>query len=181
MHNVQLADPDNYWAKQIAKLTGKRKKTEDDRKEISRLEWLGSLYQEEGRIIYPTANVRMCFRDTAKATRRGKDIVRALNPIAQSVPLVFKDDDKTADELWSDEKYRDITLVAVRGRTPRTRPRFNPWMVRVEWLLLPNLLDFDAFKDIAKMAGIIEGLGDNRVNSYGRFDIDIETFDETAL
>src|SRR5215831_12973419 len=129
MHNVRLANPDNYWAKEISKITAKRKKTEEDRKEIARLEWLGSLYNDEGRLVYPITNVRMCFRETAKATRRGKDILRAVNSAHEglTVPLAFNDNEKNPEELWLMEQYRDTTLVAVRGRTPRTRPIFNPW------------------------------------------------------
>src|SRR5438128_2426520 len=46
-HNVQLADPDNHWAREIAAITKKRTKTEEDRQAIQRLEFLGGLYVHE--------------------------------------------------------------------------------------------------------------------------------------
>jgi hypothetical protein len=175
-HNVQLADPDNYWAREIAKITGKRKKTEEDRQNIQRLEFLGGLYIHQDRIVVPKMNVRRCFQEAAKATRKGKDIVRAVNIADAAEPnasLVFPDDDKAPEELYGLGKYKDVTIVAVRGRTPRCRPAFSTWGLTVDWLLLTNLLDFDEFEEIVHTAGVVEGLGDNRVNGWGRFNAEV--------
>lgn len=175
-HNVQLADPDNRWSRDIARITAKRKKTEEDRKEIQRLEFLGGLYVHENRIVIPKMNVRRCFQEAAKATRKGRDIVRALNiadPMEPNAPLVFPDMDMSPDQLLETGKYKDVTIVAVRGRTPRARPAFPVWAIDVDWLLLSNLLDFEEFAEIVKTAGLIEGLGDNRVNGWGRFDAEV--------
>jgi hypothetical protein len=176
-HNVQLADPDNYWAKEIAKITKKRTKTEEDRQAIQRLEFLGGLYVHNDRIVVPKMNVRRCFQEAAKATRKGKDIVRALNiadPAESYTPLVFADDGLAPEELLATGKYKDVTIVAVRGRTPRARPAFEKWAVSVDWLLLSNLLDYDEFEEIVHTAGVVEGLGDNRVNGWGRFTAEVE-------
>src|SRR5262245_10316542 len=80
LHNVQLADPDNRWARQIAQITKKKTKTEDDRKAIADLEWEGSLYVHEGVISMPTANVLRSFVEAAKIGKQGKTINRALTP-----------------------------------------------------------------------------------------------------
>jgi len=176
MHNVQLADPDNEWARKISTITRKRTKTEEDRRDIKRLEFLGGLYVHEGRIVVPKMNVRRCFQEAAKATRKGKDIVRALNnadPLVPNADLVFADDNAAPEELYGTGKYDETTIVAVRGRTPRCRPTFNAWGLTADWLLLVNLLDYDEFAEIAKLAGVIEGLGDNRVNGYGRFNVEV--------
>lgn len=171
-HNVQLADPDNYWAREIAKITKKRTKTEEDRQAIQRLEFLGGLYVHENKVVVPKMNIRRCFQEAAKATRKGKDIVRALNMADALEPyavLAFPDQDKGPEELLALGKYKDVTIVAVRGRTPRARPAFQQWAVSADWLLLTNLLDLDEFEEIVHTAGIVEGLGDNRVNGWGRF------------
>src|SRR5262245_43216650 len=88
-HNIQLANPDHEWAKRISGITAKRKKTEEDRQAISRLEFQGSLYVDEGHVVIPTTNVRKCFQETAKVTKQGKQIVRAVNAIQLNVPLVY--------------------------------------------------------------------------------------------
>ena len=44
MHNARLANPLDPLVQEIKKLTGKRKKTEDDLLQIARLEWEGGFY-----------------------------------------------------------------------------------------------------------------------------------------
>jgi hypothetical protein len=181
MHNIQLADPMNEWTRRIAKLTGKRKMTEDDHREKARLEFLGSLYLENDRVVMPQANLKRCFKEAAKATRQGRHIDRALNfadPLAMALPLAFDDNQKTADELWLIDRYHDTTIVASPGRVPRTRPRFHPWGVTADWQLYPSLLSLEDFRAITEAAGLIEGLGDNRVNGMGRFICKLEEIDQ---
>lgn len=173
-HNIQLANPDNHWASQISAVTSKRKKTEDDRKEISRLEFQGSLYVDDGIVVVPTANVRKCFQETAKLTKQGKSIVRAVNTDGLHVPLVYTGPETVA-ELVEDQTFYDVTLVGVgTKRVLRTRPIFRAWMVSVVWELITDALDFDDFERIVKLAGRIEGLGDNRTGGYGRFETEIK-------
>lgn len=170
VHNIQLANPDNYWTKRIQAITAKRKKTEEDRQEISRLEFQGSLYTDDGVIVIPTANVRKCFQETAKTTKQGKQITRAVNPIALTVPLIFKGP-QTVDGLVEDQNFYDITMVGVSGRrVVRTRPIFREWGLTVEWEIVTEAMDYEDFVKIVKLGGIIEGLGDNRVGGYGRFE-----------
>lgn len=173
-HNVQLADADNVWTKQIAKITAKKnRKTEEDRKELARLEFLGGLYIHEGNVVVPKMNVRKCYQEAAKATRKGKDVTRAVNvtdPEQPNAELVFTDQGKTPEQLFTMDRYRDMTIVGVgASRTPRCRARFDPWGLTVDWLVITNLMDFEQFEDIVKTAGLVEGLGDNRINGYGRF------------
>jgi hypothetical protein len=174
LHNIQLADPDNQWTRQIAAITRKRTKTEEDRQEIARLEWLGSLYVNEGRIVIPISNIRRCFQEAAKVTRQGKQVNRAVVAADALIytPLVFEGQNRRIEELVGDTNYRDTTLVGIAGsRTVRVRPIFRTWGLNVEWELLTEVLDFDAFKAIAVLAGKVEGLGDNRSNGYGRFEL----------
>lgn len=180
MHNVQLADPMNHWTRQIAKLTSKRKMTDEDRQEKARLEFLGGLYlNPDGRVVVPQTNVRRCFKETAKATRQGRNIDRALNiadpeVLADGLPLVFPQDNLSAEELWALPQYHDTTIVASPGRVPRTRPRFHPWGLTADWLLFPSMLSVEDLRTIVDQAGLIEGLGDNRVNGAGRFKGELE-------
>lgn len=172
MHNVQLADPSNEWTKKIARLTSKRKMSEEDRDNKARLEFLGSLYVSENRVVVPQANLRRCFKEAAKVQRLGRNIDRALHgadPAMSYLPLVFNGSDLTPEELWKSGKYHDTTIVASPGRVPRTRPVFFPWSLSADWLVFPDLLNIDDLRAIVEFAGSIEGLGDNRVNGHGRF------------
>jgi hypothetical protein len=174
-HNIQLANPDNEWAKRISAVTAKRKKTEEDRQLISRLEFQGSLYVDGGEVVVPTTNVRKCFQETAKVTKQGKQIVRAVNAVQLNVPLVFKGP-QTVGELVDDQTFYDTTMVGVgMKRVLRTRPIFRQWAVQVEWELVTDAMDFDDFVKIVNLAGVIEGLGDNRTGGYGRFEAEVST------
>lgn len=174
-HNIQLANPDNEWTKRIAAVTAKRKKTDEDRKEISRLEFQGSLYVDAGTVVVPTTNVRKCFQETAKVTRQGKQIVRAVNAVTLNVPLVYTGP-QNVEDLIEDQTFYDVTLVGVgTKRVVRTRPIFRSWACSVEWELVTDALDLDDFVKIVNLAGVIEGLGDNRTGGYGRFEAEVSS------
>ncbi|WP_439357924.1 hypothetical protein [Bradyrhizobium sp. DASA03007] len=173
LHNIQLANPDNVWAKRIAEISKKRKKTEDDRRDMARLEWMGSLYVHDNQIVMPTANVLKSFLGAAKITKEGKSVSRALSPLDIHVPLIFTGP-QTPEELLERDDFRDQTLVTVgTSRVVRTRPIFRNWAVVIDWELMTEVLDFDAFEKIVKLAGRVEGLGDNRVNGWGRYETKI--------
>ena len=174
-HNIQLANPDNMWAKEIAAVTAKRKKTEEDRKIISRLEFQGSLYVEEGRVVVPKTNVRKCFQEAAKVTKKGKDIARALAAQGElNAPLAYSGP-KQMVELVKDQSFFDTTMVGVgTKRVLRTRPIFRSWALDIEWELITTVMDYEVFEEIVHLAGRIEGLGDNRTGGYGRFEAEVK-------
>lgn len=179
MHNIQLADPDNEWTRRIARLTSKRKMTEEDRAEKARLEFLGGLYVYDNHVIVPQPNVKRALKEGAKANRLGRHIDRALNPAdpeayLTGLPLEFEHAHLTPTELWELPQYHDTTIVASPGRVPRTRPRFSTWAVSADWLLYFSLLSVEDLRGIGEYCGLIEGLGDNRVNGAGRFEFTLE-------
>jgi hypothetical protein len=58
----------------------------------------------------------------------------------------------------------------------RTRPKFYPWALQVSGLFVEDAgLNPDEFIRIVELAGIVEGIGDNRVNGYGRFEAKVVT------
>jgi len=173
-HNPQLADPDNKWSKEISQLTHKRKKTEDDRLAISKLEWFGGIYEAPGIVeglAYPTANIRKCLVQAAKVTRLGRSVERAVFFRDMFIPLDYGGNHrKDVKALFSIADHVHRTSVVVGGkRTMRTRPCFPKWTLTAEADVITNVLDLDDFKRIIEAAGRIEGLGDNRINGYGRF------------
>jgi hypothetical protein len=203
MHNIRLANPDDPYTKAIAKISSKRKKTDEDRHEMARLEFLGGLYtgsraffepgytsstedspanedNDDLVVVMPQTNIKRAFKEAAKATRQGRSIDRALNfrdPQAgrEGIRLVFKDMERSPHALYAMHgAYQDITMVTVSGRVPRCRPRFKQWTLECEWLFFPQLLDFETLRDITEMCGLIEGLGDNRINGAGRFKVETE-------
>jgi hypothetical protein len=171
MHNPQLADPDNTFTREIAQITSKRKKTDEDRWAIDRLKFLGGLYM--GRtipgVVVPAANLRRCFVEAAKIRKLGRDVTRAVIPLAEEFPLTY-DGPKDPQALWEEGRFRyRTTIVVARRRLPTTRPWFPAWELSADFELVTETLDLDDFEAIVQAAGIVEGLGDNRINGMGRF------------
>ena len=97
-------------------------------------------------------------------------IERALSFAELYVPLVY-DGPKDIDELYTDKRFRSRLSVGVGNkRIMRVRPQFNPWAMSVNGLFIEDAgLNINEFKAIVDLAGLVEGIGDNRVNGYGRF------------
>jgi hypothetical protein len=171
MHNPRLVDPDYEMTRRIKDIAGKRKKTDEDLAQISRLEWFGGLYYENGTLVQPTSKVRKCLINTAKMTRHGTAVSRSLAFDSVTVPLIFDAPEKKLDELFENPKYVSRLSVVVGGkRVMRTRAMFFPWALELTGFFIEDAgLNFDDLHRITELAGTIEGIGDNRVNGYGRF------------
>jgi len=177
MHNGQIADPMNEWAVKMGRITDKgAKKTDADMAELARLEWLGGLYVENGKIVMPTANIKKCLIEAAKVSRSGKDVSRSLISTSISVPLEY-DGPKDIDKLFENKAFVDRSIVKVQGRVPRTRAIFRTWACASEWLLIESIFGFDDLERLANLAGLIEGINDRRIQGYGRFDAKVERID----
>lgn len=172
MHNVQTADPLNYWSKEIAKLTAKRRnKTDADEAEIGRLKFAAGLYYDpEAGPFLPAANIFRCLIEAGAMTREGKKIERGVIFLSDRAPLEYAGP-RDIDGLWGDgtTKFVDRRVVAVqRQRVVATRPIFPEWGATFEVEVDPEVINPDSFMDIAAKAGRSVGVGDYR-RFYGKF------------
>lgn len=176
-HNPQLSDPQFEITRQIKALTGKRKKTDEDLRKIEELEWFGGLYIDNGALVQPTSKVRKCLIEAARLTKLGKAVERALPSFTTiNVPLIYeRNGHPSIEALYEDPAFRSRLSVGVSGkRVMRVRPQFLPWRLEAEALFVEDAgLNFDELARIAEMAGIAIGIGDNRVNGYGRFTVEV--------
>lgn len=172
-HNISLADPDNPIVTEISTYTGKRKKTEDDRRAIERLEWFGGLYVDDGVPVMPTGNIRKSIIQSGKISKQGLMVSRALNFTSLNVPIAHGGPGDL-EALYRDKEYSNRSAVGISGkRTMRVRPQFTKWVIIADALLLEDVMDISDLTRVAERAGAAEGLGDNRINGYGRFTIHI--------
>jgi|SRR5882724_976275 len=172
MHNVQTADPLNHWSKQIKKLTDKKtNKTDADQAEIGRLKFAAGLYYDAQIGPYlPAANLFRCLIEAGAMTRDGKKIERGVIFLSDRAPLEYNGP-RDIDALWGDgtTKFVDRRVVAVaRQRVVATRPIFPEWECGFEIEVDPEVLNPEAFVDIATKAGRSVGVGDYR-RFYGKF------------
>lgn len=174
MHNPQMVDPEFELNRQIKAITSKRKKTDDDLKQVERLEWYGGLYTMQnghGPVIsQPSAKVRKCLINTGKISKMGKMVERALSFAELDVPLVY-DGPTDIDKVFADSRFHSRLSVGIGNkRVMRVRPKFFPWALSLSGLFVEDAgLNWDDLERMVELAGLVEGIGDNRVNGYGRF------------
>lgn len=181
-HNPQMVDPDCEINRQIKPLTSKRKKTDEDLKQIERLEWLGGIYTAtvngHGAVVtQPCSKVRKCLINTGKINKLGKQVERALLMTEQNVSLIYEGSNqvKTMEEeiarLMANPAFTSRLSVGIGNkRVMRVRPQFFPWALIVPGVFIPDAgLDFQELVRIVELAGQTERIGDNRVNGYGAF------------
>lgn len=173
MHSARLSDPIDPAARALAKVTGKRKKTEDDHREAARLEWIGGLYYDpEVGPYVPGDNIWRSLYDAAKKTRRGPSVKEGVfvtsdtNPIGYSGP-------RGLDDLMGDESFKHRASVKVgTSRVMRTRPIFRNWRTSATLLIDTSLIDPSDLQDIANTAGQLVGLGDWRPR-FGTYTVEV--------
>ena len=175
MHNARLADPLDPVTIELAAMTSKTKKTEDDHRAIADLEWRGSLYFDPTIGPYVLAEaIQRSLVNAAGTWRLGPktwDYVTILDP---RIALQY-DGPRSLDKLAQREENRfRKTIVVNRGsRTIRTRPIFRAWALDFPLTLESDGLTLADFRRIIERAGRYHGLGDGRKLGYGRFNAEV--------
>jgi hypothetical protein len=126
-------------------------------------------------IVQPTSKPRKCFINTGKISKMGKMVERALSFRTLNVPLVYNGP-KDPQEVFARPEFHSRLSVGIGNkRVMRVRPKFFPWAMSVNGVFIEDAgLNFDDLKRIVELAGVVEGIGDNRVNGYGRFEGRVE-------
>lgn len=171
MHNGQTADPLNKFSKAIKEISGKRKKTDEDYAEMSKIEWMAGLYVDrEGMLIIPSGVMESAIQEGAKKQKLGKAFKSA----------VFVETDckleigvkKKAVELWGDDNFRDVRGVRIsQSRVMRTRPIFANWSTIVEVVFDDEQVNESDVVRAMEDTGSKVGLCDYRPK-FGRFEIE---------
>jgi hypothetical protein len=172
MHNGQLADPANKWARAIKEISSKRSKTEADYEAMARLEWMGSLYLNHKGPIIPGRVLEGSLigkGGAARKQRMGKQAAVGLY-VVRNFPLEY-DGPREPEELWNDERFRSQELVVVnQSRIMRTRPIFEEWDATVSFEVDTDFVNVEDATLWMSIAGRECGLMDWRPK-YGRFEV----------
>ena len=172
-HDDKLANPFHPLAVELKKITGKRKKTEDDYIMIAKIEWLGGLYHEDNGSQNGYFIKSECFEGTflaaAKTFKAGTQFKRSVSIIDNPV-LIFPDWNKTPEQLFEMAEYKDFRTVKIGGsKVIRCRPRFNEWSCDVTVLYDQKNMDEELLKQIILKSQEF-GVCDYRPK-YGRFNV----------
>ena len=169
MHNSRLADKLDPITRQKAVVAAKRKKTDEDDLEISRLEWLGGLYWDDAIGPYlPGDNLFKALVEAARKSKQGKQVEQGVFVETDVNPLAYKGP-RVVDELWKDQNFVfRRTVKQQQSRITRTRPIFREWRTEARGTFDPNVVNLSDIAGFAEIAGLYIGVGDWRPR-YGRF------------
>jgi hypothetical protein len=175
MHNVRLADKLDEYARAIAEINAKSKKTESDYAEIARLEWYGGLYHDPEIGVYlPTWNVIRCLERGGTIIKKGSAVIQALAVTSDKVAIKY-DGPRDLAALWERPEFCFRATVGVqRNKVTRMRPIFRKWSLELDAELMDDVLNPSDFDRLAELAGRTAGLGDARKLGYGRFMVEVK-------
>lgn len=171
MHNGRLANPMDKYTREIASISGKRNKTDEDRLKMLNVEARGGCWETpEGQLGIPNAAVWRSLYNAATAYKRGEDIKRGLAAADETVPLFIDGEPVSCEEFLSDFDNIDYRAVKVqKARTMRARPRVAAgWESEHLFTLLDDVMDLKDLQPILERAGRLVGLGDWRP-TYGTY------------
>jgi hypothetical protein len=173
MHNVQMADPLNEYARAVSDLTKRRKSLtpEEFAAEKAKYQFTGSLYwNAEVGLHMPGYNVFRCFVEGARMSKNGVTLEQGIveyTPYCAIDPWTEKYDD--ADAVFADGHYLTTLVKPTPASTvPSTRPQFTSWALDVTFAYDDSMLDDAMLLASGQAAGRFKGLGDGRLKGYGK-------------
>lgn len=188
VHNERLANTMDPIAKDMATITSKRKKTDEDRDELARHEFFGGLYTFGDNLVrspdvpsnweiynktgIPLWNVFVSLKNGAKLNRLGATVDRAVLPFGPDVLELNHDGPNTPVEMWEQGFYDQRSVKVSTSKVTRTRPKYVNWSTTASFLVDTELLNMDDFNMIAVNAGRTAGLGTYRPR-FGRFEVEV--------
>lgn len=172
MHSERGVNPLDEKVQEFKKLTSKRKKTDEDLREIAWAEYQLAIYHDDelGPFI-PAMNIDRCIQDGAKKNRLGKVFASSARCVADRIPLIYEGP-RDVKKLY-DENFRLVRSVGVaQSRIIRCRPQFRNWAVEFDFAYDENEIDESSVILAAETAGRIVGILDYRPR-YGRFEVEV--------
>jgi len=195
-HNIRLADPLDPFTREIKKVIKRENKTNDDHRELSKLEWQGSFYKvdfqtkefakgddgEKGPVV-ETRHLHASLKNGAKLIGNHKNVDRGIKIIGHNIPIEY-DGPKTIKELWKDGRFRDKRRVKIKGNSHsidkdrinnkntvmRTRPIFDDWGLSFSVIYHNQMFELNDIVEIVKSGGEMVGLLEFRP-LYGTFKV----------
>lgn len=168
LHNGQTANPLNPFSKRMKEVSGKRKKTDADYLELSRIEFAAGMYvNEAGEPVIPGENIEAAMIEGAKKQRLGESAKAGI--ISDGNWAIEYTGPKTVDELWEDKRFVDVRKVRIQQNSVmRTRPIFRAWGCTIKVDYLPEQLNRSQVIQIMETVGTTIGICDY-TPKFGRF------------
>ena len=195
-HNIRLADPLDPFTREIRKVVSRENKTNDDHRELSKLEWQGSFYKvdfstkefstgddgEKGPVV-ESRHLHASIKNGAKLIGLGKNVDRGIKIVGHNIPIEY-DGPKELKLLWKDPRFRDKRRVKIKAKSHsvdkrrtnnkntvmRTRPIFEDWGLSFSIIYNNRMFKSEDVVDMVKSGGEMIGLLEFRP-TYGTFKV----------
>ena len=169
-HSPKCVNPLHPLAKKMKELTSKRKKTEEDLEKISDLEWESGVYWDDNLgLVIPNECIAATILEGAKLNKNGTTVQKYVQVVDSQAPLDIGET-QIYDKMKVDPRFRDVrSVVVMRARVIRTRPRFNTWRTSFKLMSDETKIDPDIIALAIENAGSYVGLCEMRKLGYGRF------------
>lgn len=179
-HNNHLANPLNRYSQALKPLTSKRNKTDQDHKDIARIEWEGGLYMHEGIIALPARIIDKAMHNAAKKNKNGVKYREGAMVVEDNIPLSYRNPiikvkengeipNRALDKYYPTMHIQNPMGVG-RSLVIRTRPIFYDWTFEFAVMYDESILDKRTIVEIAETAGKLCGFCEDRPRS-GRAEI----------
>lgn len=171
MQSGVLANPLHPMTKELKKITGLRKKTDDDLEQMLKLKYLASMYYDEKTGPYiPGENLDRAYFDAAKELKLGKRFTQCAMIVEDKLPLVYEGPRKP-QALYDDLNFVDVRMVKIgTSRVAMSRPIFKVWALNATLAFNEELIDLRDMHQINSFVGR-QGLGTFR-RRFGKFAVD---------
>jgi len=170
VHNNQMVNPLNRYARALKPITSKRNKTDKDVSDIARIEWEAGFYIGDNKAGLPAENIYACFWEGAKLNKLGKLFkqgVRSVDifcPFIEPVIEVEKSEiipNTSLDKYYED--HLDLRVVKVKRQAVlRARPIFKKWSLDYTLEYMENHINKVTLLKIIQVASDFIGLGEKR-------------------
>jgi hypothetical protein len=195
MSNIRLADPEYELTLEIKKLTAKgAQMTPADREQKALLQCRGSLYEEDGQLIWPCINVMRSYQEGASGLGSGRNslrpsVERGVLMTQISVPLRYgprRKEGKLEEVVHADvagfmkdARFHDTRIVNSnptagknKAMVPATRPIFPEWEMTITVRVFSDMISKENFERVAS-AGGKAGMGGGRRIGMGRYTVEV--------
>ncbi len=177
--NGQMSDPTNYWAQLSKEIRAEKKRgatfTQEQAERYNKALFIGQLYLKDAKGLstpyWPAENVEAMIRSGAKKSRAGQQALIGVT-VVDDFPLLY-DGPKTAEGLWSDERFVFYSRVNAKGgggTTTNCRCRFQQWEFEFQIMLDTRMADVTTLRKWLDDAAWQVGLS-AWAPKYGRFEV----------
>lgn len=171
-HNGRLANPIDPYTRELKKITGRRKKTDEDLIRVMQIESRGACYEDaDGFLGLPALSVYRSIVEACRFDKLGKHAERGLSCADIVERLTLADGtQRHCDDFLSDPANIDYRGTKVgKSRVMRSRPIIAAgWSGVFTFSLNTEVLDLDALMTPIERAGALVGVGDYRPR-FGQF------------